>query len=163
MDTFKATINWADEHLKVLLSPAVEGMVKGPLQGAEEPKEITLVSLVDDRTFEPAQYHNPYFVLPVELNKDRYISFLQTLRHTDKFAMAAVKGLEKCHTGVLYPYKNFLMFVLIRAEEELKEPEAPDWAAEAVKLTAGDVAVLRTKLESLTESNNQARGAYNSK
>jgi hypothetical protein len=158
MTNLKATIHYCDERLKVLLSPALESRGERA-QELSEPGVITLVSLVDDRMFEPAFFSNPHFILPVASERDHYIRFLQALRHSDQFAMATISGQSTEQTGLVYPSKNYLMFVYIRPSAELVEPEAPDWAAEAATLTVGDVALYKGKLERLKEESFRARSA----
>ena len=163
MNTLKAVINLADERLQVRLSPALKNMEGGPLQEAGEIKEIKLVSLVDDRTFEPALFYNPYYIIPSSAQDDQYIRFLQALRHTDKFALVYINGNPEQPTGLIYPCKHYLILVFIRSNAELAEPEAPDWTADAVTLTSEDVANLRVKMENLKQTNAQALGAYGSR
>jgi len=158
MSNLKATIHYCDERLKVLLSPAL-GSSNERAQELSELGVITLVSLVDDRTFEPAFFYNPQFILPIAPEKDHYIRFLQALRHTDQFALANISGLSNEPTGLIYPSKNYLMLVHIRPSAELKEPEVPDWTAEAATLTVADVAIHRSKLERLNEETLRARSA----
>ena len=154
MSNLKATIHYCDERLKVLLSPALESRNERA-QELSEPGVITLVSLVDDRMFEPAFFYNPQFILPIAPEKDHYIRFLQALRHTDHFAIVNINE----HPGLIYPSKNYLVLVHIRPSSELIEPEAPDWTAEAATLTVADVAVYKGKLESLKEETLRARSA----
>src|SRR5437763_14741946 len=128
MKSLKATIRYFEEQLKVLLSPALDNGERA--QEMSEPRVITLISLIDDRTFEPAFFYNPHFILPISADRDHYISFLQALRHTDQFALAKISGLTQELKGIVYPSKNYLMLVYIRPAAELIEPEAPEWVAE---------------------------------
>ena len=146
MEKLAATINFLDTHVPVLLSPALKTMAGGPLQQSREAKQICLISLVESQMLEPALYHNPYFVLP-SAQKDQYLQFLQALRHTDQFALANISGhKEQC---LIYPYKDYLMLVLITSTAQLVEPEISDWAAEAATISEKDVAQMRAKLESI--------------
>jgi non-homologous end joining protein Ku len=150
MNTLKATINYSDEILKVLLQPALDDSMGERAQEKIEPETINLIKLVDDRMFEPALFHCPYVVLPSPDEYEHYINFMQALRHTDQFALAEICGLPQKPMGLLYPSKNFLMLVLIRSNDKLVEPDTPDWVADAATITAMDIAELRSKLENLS-------------
>jgi non-homologous end joining protein Ku len=162
MKTLKAMINYSDECLKVILLPALDSTVERA-QEMSEPKDVTLISLVDDRMFEPALFFNPHFLLPEADNTDHYIRFLQALRHTDQFALVNITWPSQQSMGLIYPSKNYLMLVHIRPNANLIEPEAPDWAAEAATITAMDVAELRAKLENLNNIKSRALSAETSR
>src|SRR4051812_29492735 len=111
MENLAATINFADEQMPVLLSPALKTMDGGPLKATTAPKRIVLIDLIESQALEPALYHNPYFVLPAPEQKDIYLHFLQALRLEDQYAIGSIEGYpEQC---LLYPYKDYLMLVLI--------------------------------------------------
>lgn len=146
MINLSATINCADEHVPVTLSPALRTMGQGPLPATQEPRQITLMSLIDVHTLEPALYHNPYFVHPAD-DQNQFIHFLQALRYTDQYALASISGHnEPC---LLYPYKDYLMLVLITSDAELIEPEDSDWAIKTAEIPETAVSALRKKMESL--------------
>src|SRR5262249_20800408 len=150
----------ADERLRILLSPAAEGMKGGPLVKENSPLKIKLARLVDDRAFEPALFHNPYFILPAAGQYERYIQFLQALRHTDKLVLGGIGDPPQHPTCLIYPHRDYLMLVMIRAEGDLVEPPPADGTADAASLAGEDIFHLRRKLESLNQTD-RARSADN--
>ncbi len=90
----------------------------------EATQTIDLIGFVDRKEIDPIYFDTPYFVEARNRSSRSYALLLKALEDTGLVGIAKVVLRTRQHVAALLPHQGRLLLVLLRYQEELREPAA---------------------------------------
>lgn len=126
----------------------------------EATQTIDILTFVDADKIPPMYFDTPYFLTPGKRGEKGYALLRETLKRTNKVAVAQVVIRAKQHLSVLYPMDHMLVLNVLRYPDEIrsvKDFDVPAQSPKAVGVSPQEVQVAQRLIESMSEDWNPAK------
>jgi DNA end-binding protein Ku len=130
------------------------------LANVEATQTIEIVAFMDADQIPPVYYETPYYVTPGKRGEKGYALLRETLKRTNKVALAQVVIRTRQSLAALYPMEDMLVLNLIRYADELRrinEYEVPPSGLKAVGIDPKEMAIATRLVDSMTEDWNPGK------
>ena len=125
-------------------------------QAASENKEmIVLDAFVEQSAISPAYLEKPYILVPGKKAEKGYVLLREVLKKSKRAGIGRVVIRTREYLSMVVPQDDALMLILMRFPQELVDPaeyKIPEGGASKWKVTAKEMEMAQTLLESMAES-----------
>lgn len=118
----------------------------------ESHEAVEIEAFVDAQSIAPAFYEKPYVLVPAKKAEKGYVLLRDTLAKMRKVGVARVVIRSREYLCAVMPQDKALVLVLLRYAQEIVPPDEyalPDKAASAYRITAKELDMARTLIESM--------------
>src|SRR4051812_3685092 len=115
---------------------------------------IDIRAFVDAGDIPLEYYETPYYLAPAARGQKVYALLRETLKESNRVAVAEVVLRTTPHLGVVYPHGKALMFNTLRFQDELRDTSGIELPAEGLKsagVTPKEVDLAKRLVDDMTE------------
>jgi len=120
----------------------------------EATQTVEIVNFIGQGTISPLYFDTPYYLAPDKRGQKGYVLLRETLRQTDKIAVANVVIRTRQHLAALIPVGDVIVMNTLRYAGELRpsdELEVPPRDLKAVGVNAREIDMARRLVEEMSE------------
>ncbi|MDN5942904.1 MAG: Ku protein, partial [Nitrospira sp.] len=120
----------------------------------EATQSVDIVAFVDSEEVAPTYFETPYYLAPDKRGEKGYVLLRETLKTTNKIAIATVVIRTRQYLAALIPSGNVLVLNTLRYKNELKSAkdlEGPSSNLKAFGVSAREIAMAKKLVDEMTD------------
>jgi DNA end-binding protein Ku len=113
---------------------------------------IDILDVVDAREIPPMYFERPYYIAPAKAGKKAYALLREVLARAERVGIAKVVIRTRQHLAAVVPMDEALALVLLRFDDELRDPgrlELPDTKLKALGVTPKELEMAEKLVEGM--------------
>jgi DNA end-binding protein Ku len=118
----------------------------------EATQSIDITDVVDARDIPPMYFERPYYIAPTKAGRKAYALLREVLSRAERVGIAKVVIRTRQHLAAVVPMDSALALVLLRFEDELRDPsrlELPDTKLKALGVTPKELEMAEKLVEGM--------------
>jgi DNA end-binding protein Ku len=119
----------------------------------EATKSIDIEAFVDREAIDPVYFEKPYFLVPDKKGEKGYVLLRETLQKQNKAGIARVVIRTREHLAALMVEGDALVLMLLRFQQELRDPaefDLPKGSLKEYKISAKELDLAETLVEAMS-------------
>lgn len=115
-------------------------------------QSIDILDVVDARDIPPMYFERPYYIAPTKAGKKAYALLREVLARAERVGIAKVVIRTRQHLAAVVPMDEALALVLLRFDDELRDPgrlDLPDTKLKALGVTPKELEMAEKLVEGM--------------